>query len=118
MKDSNPQVLFTVYQDAWADITHADRERLIRSSVAEKIVFTSPNNEGQGIENLLNHIGEFQKKFPGAYFRANHVLEQHGQLLAEWTMFNKDGTEFLTAHSYARFDETGHFTHLAGFWRP
>jgi hypothetical protein len=117
MTDSNPRDLFTVYQDAWADIAHADRERLIRSSVAEEAIFTSPNIEGQGIENLLNHIEDFQGKFPGAYFRANSVLEQHGQLLAEWTMFSKDGTEFLTAHSYARFDGTGRFTRLAGFWR-
>jgi len=117
MTDSNPQDLFTVYQDAWADIPHADRERLIRSSVAEEIIFTSPNIEGQGIANLLHHIEDFQRRFPGAHFRANWILEQHGRLLAEWTMFSKDGTEFLTAHSYARFNDKGHFTQLAGFWR-
>jgi hypothetical protein len=32
-------------------------------------------------------------------------------------MYNKDGSEFLTAHSYARFNEQGLLTHLAGFWK-
>jgi hypothetical protein len=31
-------------------------------------------------------------------------------------MYNKDGTEFLTAHSYARFKKQGRLAHLDGFW--
>jgi len=103
-------------QDAWADIALSERERLISDSVADGIVFTNRDTEGQGIQNLLKHIEDFQTQFPGAYFRSSRLLVQHGQLLAEWTMLNKDGSEFLTAHSYARFNDAGRFTHLAGFW--
>jgi hypothetical protein len=111
------QQLWKTYQDAWADIAVADRERLLKQSVADDVVFTSPPNEGQGFGNLVEHIGLFQKQFPGAYFKSNKLLTQHGQLLSEWTMYNKDGSEFLTAHSYARFNEQGRLTHLAGFWK-
>ena len=38
-------------------------------------------------------------------------------MLAEWTQFNRDGSEFLTAHSYARLDDRGRITHFAGFWK-
>ncbi len=117
MTEDTLQQLWKNYQDAWADIGLAERERLLRASVTEDVVFTSPNAEGQGFANLVTHIGDFQKQFPGAYFRSNRLLEQHDQLFSEWTMFNQDGSEFLTAHSYARFNDQGRLNHLAGFWK-
>jgi hypothetical protein len=38
-------------------------------------------------------------------------------MLSEWTMLNMDGSEFLTAHSYAQFNDQGRLIHLAGFWK-
>ena len=110
------QQVWKSYQDAWADIAVADREHLLKQSVADDVIFTSPPSGGQGFANLVRHIGQFQEQFPGAYFKSNKLFTQHGQLLSEWTMYNKDGSEFLTAHSYARFNEQGRLTHLAGFW--
>ncbi len=110
------QQIWKTYQDAWADIAVADRERLLRQSVADDVVFTSPLSEGQGFANLVTHITRFQEQFPGAYFKSNKLFTHHGQLLSEWTMYNRDGSEYLTAHSYARFNEQGRLTHLAGFW--
>ena len=105
------------YQGAWADIAIGERERLLRQSVTNDVVFTSPMVGGQGFGNLVEHIAQFQERFPGAYLKSNKLLTQHGQLLSEWTMYNKDGSEFLTAHSFARFNEQGLLTHLAGFWK-
>ena len=109
--------LYNSYQDAYADIAAAERERLLRQSVTDDVVFTNPTGEGQGFGNLVEHIGQFQKQFPGAYFKTNKLLSHHGQLLSEWTMYHKDGSEFMTAHTFARFNEQGRLTHLAGFWK-
>ncbi len=117
MSDETLQSIWKSYQDAWADISLAERERLLRQSLTEDITFTDPGTQGQGFHNIMEHIGNFQQQFPGAYFKNNKLLSQHGQLLSEWTMFNKDGSEFLTAHSYAHFNEAGLLTHLAGFWQ-
>ena len=111
------QQIWKTYQDAWADIAVDERERLLRQSVTDDVIFTAPPYEGQGLGNLLEHIAQFQIQFPGARFESNKLFTHHGQLLSEWTMYNKDGSEFLTAHSYARFDEPGRLTHLAGFWK-
>jgi hypothetical protein len=113
----NLQQLWKSYQDAYADIPLVQREHLLRQSVADDVLFTSPIVEGYGLGNLLEHIAQFQKQFPGARFQSNKLFTHHGQLLSEWTMYNKDGSEFITAHSYARFDERGLLTHLAGFWK-
>ena len=110
------QTIFENYLNAFANPAPAEQERLLRSSVAEDVAFTNPGVEGCGVGNLLAHIARFQEKFPGGYFRTNWFRQQHGQMLAEWTQFNRDGSEFLTAHSYARLDDRGRITHFAGFW--
>jgi len=102
---------------AWADIATDEQEHLLRQSVTDDVAFTNPVGEGEGFGNLVEHIGQFQKQFPGAYFKNSQLLTHHGQLLAEWTMYNKNGSEFLTGQSYARFSEQGRLTHLAGFFK-
>lgn len=37
-------------------------------------------------------------------------------MLAQWTQFDRDGTEFVTAHSYARLNSEGRIEQFAGFW--
>ena len=118
MTHEKVQTVFKNYLDAFAKTSPAEQEELLRASVAEDVVFTNPGVEGQGRDRLLAHIAIFQKKFPGNSFRMNWLREQHGQLLSEWTQINQDGSEFITAHSYARLDEQGRLAHLAGFWSP
>jgi hypothetical protein len=110
------QQIWKTYQDAWADIAADERERLLRQSVTDDVIFTAPPYEGQGLGNLVKRMEQFQEQVPGAHFKSNKLLTQHGQLLVEWTMYNKDGSVSLISYSYARFNEQGRLTHLAGFW--
>jgi hypothetical protein len=112
------QQLWTSYLDAFGDVTPAERERLLRQGVTDDIVFSNPTGEeGHGFGKLVEHVGQFQKKNPGGYFKSNKLFTHHGQLLSEWTMHKKDGSELATGHTYARFDEDGRLTHTAGFWK-
>ena len=107
---------FESYLDAFFEPSPTEREKLLRANVAEDIVFSNPGVDGQGVDNLLGHIVRFQERFRGGRFRINWFRQQHGQVLAEWTQFNEDGSEFITAHSYARIGANGRITHFAGFW--
>ena len=118
MADSQLQGLFEAYLDAFAATSVAEQERLLRSSVAEEVVYTNPGVEGRGLQNLLKHISVFQKRFPGHHFRVNWLLQQHRQMLAEWTQLDEDGRELVTGHTYGRLNEFSVIDHLAGFWRP
>ena len=117
MNDHELQTLFRNYLDAFAAPSPAEQERLLRASVAEEVVFTNPGVDGRGLDNMLAHIGGFQQKFPGGYFRLRWLRQQHGKLLAEWTQFDRGDSEFITAHSYGRLDDRGRLAHLAGFWQ-
>ena len=118
MIDTELQGIFQTYLDAFAATSPAEQERLLRSSVAEDVVYTNPGVEGGGLQNLLKHISMFQKRFPGHHFRVNWFRQQHGQLLSEWTQVGEDGEDLVTAHSYGRLNELGRIAHLAGFWSP
>jgi len=118
MTDDTLQQLWKSYLDAYADIPAAERERLLRQSVVDDIVFSNPTgDEGRGFGNLVEHVSQFQKKNPGGYFTSNKLFHHHDQLLSEWTMYKKDGSALVTAHTYARFNEQGRLTHTAGFWK-
>ena len=118
MTNDSLQQLWKSYLDAYADIPAAERERLLRQSVADDIVFSNPTGEeGQGFGNLVEHVSQFQKTNPGGYFTNNELFTHHHQLLSEWTMHKKDGSTLATAHTYARFNDQGLLTHTTGFWK-
>ncbi len=110
------QQTYNFYLDAFSDIAADKRERLLRQSVTDDVVFTNPKGGGQGFVSLLEHVEQFQRQSPGASFRSNKLLAHHGQFLSEWTMYKKDGSEFATAHTYGRFNEQGLLTYLIGFF--
>ena len=118
MVEQNGRYAFESYLGAFAEQSAEKREEMLRSNVAEDIAFSNPGVDGRGLHNLLAHIVRFQEKYPGSYFRINWFLQQHGQVLAEWSQINPDGSELVTAHSYARLNETGRISHFAGFWKP
>ena len=118
MTGTELQAVFQAYLDAFAATSPAEQERLLRSSVAEEVVFTNPGVDGHGLADLLNHIGKFQMRFPGHRFRVDWFRQQHGQLLAEWTQVSADSIDLVTGHSFGRLNEQGRIAHLAGFWSP
>ena len=83
MTNTDTHFVFINYLEAFATTSHAERERLLRSSLAENVVYTNPGAEGSGIDNLLRHIEGFQKKFPGGRFRMNWLRQQHGQAVRD-----------------------------------
>ena len=118
MTDEALQQLWMTYQDAWSQEDTAKRTQLLRASVSEDVVFTSPDNDDQGLDRISDVITGFQSRFPGAYFRGTRLFQQHGELLSAWTMFSRDHAPLINGYSHARFDEQqGRLTHLAGFWK-
>jgi hypothetical protein len=75
MTDNEVSFIFKNYLGAFAATSLAEQERLLRSSLAEGVVYTNPGVEGSGISNLLHHIEGFQRKFPGGRFRMNWLRQ-------------------------------------------
>ena len=118
MTDEQLRTAFVNYLDAFATTSVSEQKRLLVTSVSDQVMFDNPGVEGHGHSDLLAHIAAFQIRFPGSSFRVNWFVQHHGQALAEWTQLDKDGSECVTAHSYAMFDTEGRIARWAGFWKP
>ena len=118
MTDEVLQKLWNTYQRAWADIPAEEREQRLRETLTPDVAFTNPDADERGIERMIASVNEFQKQYAGCYFRTTLLRQQHGQLVAVWTMFDRNDVPLVNGHSYARFDDQkSRFTQLAGFWK-
>jgi hypothetical protein len=65
----------------------------------QKSAVVSPAGEGRGPAELTEHIEAFQTQYPVASFKTHGMIVHHGQALAEWMMYEKNGKEFLPGRS-------------------
>ena len=110
------QQTYNSYLGAYSDIGATERKRLLQQSVTDDVISVNPNGESRGLDNLVEHIEQFQKQKTGATFKSNKLIAHHDQFLSEWTMYGKDGSAAATAHTYGRFNEQGLITYLIGFF--
>lgn len=108
---------WSTYQDAWSDVSAAERQALLGRAVAEECTFESPGGAGRGLAQLAAHIEVFQAQYPGASFKTHAMIAHHEQALAEWMIYDQDGAECLSGKSYARFGDDGRIRQLVGFWQ-
>ena len=104
------------YTDAWTDLAASERELLVEASVSEGISYSNPFIAGKGRAGLIEAMDQFQQQYPGARFQPDWTNIHHDQLLSGWTLYGKDGAALLTGHNYARVDDEGKITHMAGFF--
>jgi hypothetical protein len=93
------QQVWNAYLQAYGNVSHEDRVRLLTESVSKDVLSTNPGDETQGLESLVAHVGQFQQRLPGSYFKINWLKFHHEQVLTEWTLYKADGTPVTTAHT-------------------
>ena len=116
MNTDTIQETWDAYGRAWADVSAAERESLLRQTVTEDCYFANPVVEGHSRQELTSTIEAFQTQSPGASITTHTLIVHHHQLLAAWTIYGKEGAVILSGHSTACYNEKGRLTHLAGFW--
>ena len=108
---------FETYQSAWrSDISPDERQRRLQASVSEGCDYCDPGFECRGYAELLVKMDHSKSHFPGARFRVDSFLEHHRQAVANWTMFDGTGAEFVRGASHVRFGGDGRLTHMTGFF--
>jgi hypothetical protein len=96
-----------LYLAAWSDVPKAERERMLRESVAETITFTNPMQAREGIPDLIDHLEGFQKRSPGGSFRMNNMVGWNHYALAEWQLVDAGGKPGVSGYDVVTFNEQG-----------
>ncbi len=116
MPDDARLSTWTTYQAAWADVTSAERERLLRASIMEDCVYADPTGIYEGRTRLTDQIEQFRSSLPGAFFRNHAYVHHHGRSLAHWTLHDAAGNELQPGASVADYGSTGRITRVTGFF--
>ena len=114
-KDAAEQIWIS-YLEAYGSVSPEERRRLLEQTVSDDIQSTNPEDDFNGLENLIVHVEQFQQRLPGAYFKLNKLFFHHEQALSEWTLYKSDGTPLRTANTYGRFNEQKRLAQLTGFF--
>jgi len=110
---------FETCQSAWRiEVSSAERQRLLRDSVAEDCRYQDPGTECHGLGELTAKIEDANARSPGATFRNDRFFEHHDKAVVEWTMLDGAGDEFARGASYVQFGLDGRLATMTGFYDP
>ena len=72
MHDDVRRATWSTYQSAWADVTAAERSRLLAESLAGGCIYSDPDGVWEGRNAIAGKIEQFRSDMPGTVFR-NHA---------------------------------------------
>ena len=115
LERGNHRHTWATYQLAWEDVSAGERLRLLEASVTDGFEYSDALDLTVGRLELIAHVEGFRKETPGATFQNVRFLEQHGQSVAEWTLYDYDEVA-VPGISYARYATDGRLEFVAGFF--
>ena len=95
------------YLSAWSNVSSTERERLLRESVIEDVIFENPMQTRHGIPDVIAHLEGFQARFPDGSFRTNNMLGWGSNAMAEWQLVEGNGTPGFSGSDILKFNDNG-----------
>jgi SnoaL-like domain len=113
---SDPRVkTYQTYLSAWSAIADIERERLLRESVTDAIVFTNPTQTRRGVPDVIAHLREFQIHSPGGSFRMIEMLGYDTHGIATWQFFDAREQPGFRGYDVLAFDAQGRIESILMF---
>ena len=107
------------YCTAWSADDPAKRLALLAEVWEETGVYVDPTAVCTGRNELAEHIGKVQQRYPGAKVIRTSVLDRHHDLLRfAWKMVLADGKSLPEGVDFAELSEDGKLQRIVGFFGP
>jgi hypothetical protein len=102
---------------AWRAADHTERRRLVEICWSENGVYQDPMNEASGREAIMELIGGFHERRPGARIDlASGIDHHHAKFYYEWKMFGAEGQMILQGIDYGELETDGRLRCIIGFF--
>ena len=107
------------YCTAWSADDPAKRLALLAEVWEETGVYVDPTAVCTGRNELAEHIGKVQQRYPGAKVIRTSVLDRHHDLLRfAWKMVLADGKSLPEGVDFAELSDDGKLQRIVGFFGP
>jgi len=107
--------IYDLYLAAWSAIPDPEREKLLRASLSDSIVFANPQQTRQGLADVTVHLEGFQQRTPGGSFRMNNMVGWGHQALAEWQLVDAAGQAGFSGYDVLTFAPDGRISNILLF---
>ena len=113
-----PSVVAT-YAAAWGEPNREARQKLLEGVFAADGTYTDPTVDLANRAALVDHIGEFLKRTPGAKIEPTSVVDtHHGSLRFAWRMVLADGKVAAEGLDFGELSPDGRIRRIVGFFGP
>lgn len=115
----NVQSIVLTYCAAWSQPEEAARGALLERCWSETGLYCDPMAEARGREALNQHIGEFQRRMPGAAIALTSGVDQHhGKLHFTWAIHASESPAVFEGRDFGEIDADGMIAKIVGFFAP
>ncbi|MGB8862104.1 MAG: nuclear transport factor 2 family protein [Ilumatobacteraceae bacterium] len=104
------------YAASWGPISRNERLAIFEQVLHEDFVYTDPNIQTTGHEQLADYMEGFQQQLPGGGFANRDLAHHHDALLMHWDMTGPDGTAISPGASFGRVHPDGRLASMTGFY--
>jgi len=106
------------YCEGWSAPDPADRERLLRETLAEDAIYCDPRADNLNVGELLQHIANVQASRPGAKVIRTSLVDGHHNLARfHWCVVLPDGTRLPEGIDVVEFADEK-IRRIIGFFGP
>lgn len=108
--------LLNAYAGTWGPIDNDERTATFQRVLHEDFVYSDPNIETVGYDDLAAYMNGFQIQVPGGGFTNRHIAKHHDVLLLQWDMTGPDGSVVSPGASFGRIHPDGRLASMTGFY--
>ena len=92
------------------------KKQACETALADSCVYTDPDTQRHGWDELVDYMLEFHDQVPGGHFVTTEFRTHRDRSIAIWNMVGGDGTVLGNGVSYGEYDEQGKVKTMTGFF--
>ncbi len=116
MTSATYKLSLDTYEASWSATDPAKRLDLFMQSLSPECVYTDPNTQLKGYEQLAGYMSELQRQVPGVRFVTTEFKTHHDRSLTHWQMEDGSGKVIGVGASLFVHASDGRLTQMTGFF--
>ncbi len=105
-----------LYQTSWSETDPAKRLALFAQSLRPECVYTDPNTQLAGYDQLAGYMAQLQANIPGVRFVTTEFKTHHDRSLTHWNMEDGNANVLGIGASHFVHAVDGRLMEMTGFF--